>query len=403
VTKPLAGIKVVEVAMWAFVPSAGGLLADMGADVVKVEPHAGDPIRALVTSGSAGANGFTPSFEAYNRSKRSITLDLKAEGAADVLHKLLDGADVFLTSLLPAARRAMKIDVEDIRARHPNVIYALGSGHGAFGPEAELGGYDFISFWGRAGVSSGVTPKDVPYPLPMPSGAFGDCTSGAMLAGAVAAAVAHRAMTGRALTVDVSLLAGGMWAMQSHITQAMLLGVPELPKKAREATFNPLTNTYRTSDGRFITLCMLQSQRYWAGLCEAMERPDLADDPRFATAEARQANVADCVRTLDEIFATRTLEDWKAALSRQDGQWGPVERAGELQHDPQVQANRYIQEVDYGDGRSLKMVSAPMQFDREALPARPAPALGVDSDAVLGEAGYSEDEIIDLKVAGIVF
>lgn len=402
-TKPLAGIKVVEVAMWAFVPSAGGVLSDMGADVVKVEPHGGDPIRALNTSGSSGAHGFTPSFEAYNRGKRSIALDLKAEGATDVLDRLLSDADVFLTSLLPAARRAMKIDVEDIQARHPNVIYALGSGHGAFGPEAEQGGYDFISFWGRAGVSSGVTPKELSYPLPMPSGAFGDCTSGAMLAGGVAAAIAHRAMTGKAMVVDVSLLAGGMWAMQSHITSALLQGVPELPKKSRETTYNPLVGTFRTSDDRFVTLCMLQSQSYWPGLCRVMERPELVNDPRFDTAENRLANVGECVRTLDEIFAKRTLEEWKVVLGRQDGQWGTVEKAGELQHDRQVQSNHYIQEVDYGDGRALKMVSVPMQFDRQALQARPAPTLGADSDAVLGELGYSEDEIIDLKVAGVIY
>src|SRR5579862_5967658 len=163
--------------MWAFVPSAGAVLSDMGADVIKIEPPAGDPMRHLTSSGvKPGTKGFTFMWEIYNRGKRSVTIDLNSEGALELLHKLLEDADVFLTSLLPRARRKLKIDVDDLMSRHPNLIYAVGSGRGAHGPDAEKGGYDAISFWARGGVAAGVTPTGYPYPLPMAGGAFGDCT-----------------------------------------------------------------------------------------------------------------------------------------------------------------------------------------------------------------------------------
>src|SRR5690606_18679901 len=273
-----AGIKVVEVAMWAFVPSAGGMLADLGCDVIKLEPPAGDPIRALATgSATPDEHGFVLSWENYNRGKRSITLDLNVDGALDVLHRLLADADVFLTSLLPPARRKYGIDVDDIRARHPNLIYALGSGTGSKGPDAEKGGFDAITFWARGGIAASVTPADLEYPLGMPSGAFGDCTSGAILAGGIAAAIAQRAMTGKASVVDGSLLASSMWVMQRSITAATLAGVKGGPASKRSAMPNPLVNTYRTSDGRHLALCMLQGQRYWPGFCEAAGRPDLIE------------------------------------------------------------------------------------------------------------------------------
>jgi len=402
--RPLEGIKVVEVAMWAYVPSCGGMLSDMGASVIKIEPPNGDPTRGLNTGGMApGSYGFTPQWESYNRGKRSISIDLAVEGSVDVLHRMLEDADVFLTNLLPPTRRKMKIDVADIQARHPKIIYAVGSGAGAHGPDAEKGGYDFISFWSRGGVSAAVTPADYPYPLPMPSGAFGDCTSGSMLAAGICAAIAQRAMTGHASVVDGALLASSLWSMQSKITSATLAGVLDPYKQSHTSVPNPLVNSYRTSDDRFIVICMLQPQRYWAGFCQAMGRPELVDDPRFNTDEARKQNLLECIEVIDGIFAAKTLAECRAALATQPGQWDVVQQPGELHQDYQVQANQFMQEVDYGDGRSIKLVSVPVQFDREVLKARPAPEFNADGDAIMAELGYSEDEIIDLKVAGIMF
>ena len=402
--RPLEGIKVVEVAMWAFVPAAGGMLADMGASVIKIEPPTGDPLRGLkIGTGGSGQHGFVLSWENYNRGKRSITLDLKQAAGVEVLYKLLADADVFLTNLLPDARRQMRIDVEDLRARFPNLIYALGSGFGRHGPEAGKGGYDSISFWARGGVASSATPEELEYPISQPGAAFGDCTSAAMLAGGVAAALAQRAMTGRASVVDVSLLAASMWLMQRGITEATIEGIDRLPRPNRTNISNPLVNTYRTKDGRFVSLCMLQGQRYWPAFCDLVGRSDLRTDPRFETAAARMKNIEACVAELDAVFATRTLADWRALLAQQDGQWDVVQHVGELKDDGQVQANGYLQRVDYGDGRALDMVSVPMQFDGSPLKTRPAPDLGAHSEELLAALGYDEQQIIDLKVAGVVF
>jgi crotonobetainyl-CoA:carnitine CoA-transferase CaiB-like acyl-CoA transferase len=402
-SRPLAGIKVVEVSMWAFVPSAGAVLADWGAEIVKIEPPTGDPMRGLNYAGIApGAYGFTFMWEIFNRGKRSLALDLGAPGAVDLLYKLVADADVFLTSLLPAARRKLGIDVEDIRSRNPKIIYAVGSGQGAFGDENEKGGYDSISFWARSGIASAVTPDDVPYPLQMPGGAFGDGMSGAVFAGGIAAAIAQRERTGEGTVVDGALLATAMWALQPGIVGAALSGQLELPKMTRNAVPNPLVNTYRTSDHRYVALCMLQGQRYWPGFCAAAGRPDLVTDERFATDADRAKNINDCIATLDEVFATKTLEEWKAALATQGGQWDVVKKAGELAEDPQALANGYIQEVDYGDGRSIRMVSTPVQFGRAVSKISPAPGLGDHSDEVLTELGLTEEEIIDAKVAGLV-
>jgi crotonobetainyl-CoA:carnitine CoA-transferase CaiB-like acyl-CoA transferase len=400
--KPLDGIKVVEVAMWAFVPAAGGMLSDLGASVIKIEPPTGDPLRGLKIQAASAANGFDMSWEAYNRGKRSITLDLRQPAGLQVLYKLVADADVFLTSLLPPARRKMKIDIEDIRALNPNIIYAVGSATGRRGPEGEKGGYDSISFWARGGVAASVTSEGAAYPAQPPGPAYGDVTSGAMLAAGVAAAVAQRAMTGHASVVDASLLATAAWSMQRSIMQASAQGVRGLTKPRRKELQNPLVNVYRTSDDRFLSLCMLQSQKYWARFCELAGRPDLGADPRYESAEGRARNCADCIGELDTLFASRPLAEWREILLQQDGQWEVVQDVGEIKDDPQVQANGVMQTVAYADGRSLQMVSVPVQFDGAPLPARPAPELGANSDEVLESLGYDEQAIIDLKVAGVV-
>jgi crotonobetainyl-CoA:carnitine CoA-transferase CaiB-like acyl-CoA transferase len=401
--RPLTGIKVVEVSMWAFVPSAGAVLADWGASVTKIEPGTGDPIRGLNYAGVApGTGGFTFMYEIFNRGKRNVAMDLAAEGAVELLYKLVAEADVFLVSLLPQARRKLKIDVDDIRAVNPKIIYAAGNGQGAFGDDAEKGGYDSISFWARSGIASAVTPDELPHPLSMPGGAFGDATAGAIFAGGIAAAIAQRERTGETSIVDGSLLGTAMWALQPGIVGAKLIGVPELPKMARNASPNPLVNMYPTSDGRHVALCMLQGQRYWPGFCAAIGRPDLVDHPDFATDALRAQNIDSCIAELDATFATKPLDEWTAILATQGGQWDIVQKAGELTKDPQAVANGFTQDVDYGAGRSLTMVSSPVQFDRAPSPIGPAPELGADTDAVMAELGLDEEEIIALRISGVL-
>lgn len=402
-TKPLAGIKVVEVAMWAFVPACGGILSDLGADVIKVEPPSGDPLRGLDIGELGAKKRVDLSWESYNRGKRSITLDLKQEAGREVLMKLTEDADVFLTNLLPPARKSMGIDAESIRARFPNIIYASGSATGPNGPDSAKGGYDAITFWARGGVSSSVTSDEDAAPVGPPGPAFGDTLSGSMLAGAICAAIAKRALHGEASVVDVSLLGTAMWSMQRYIAQATMDGVQRFPRPRDRVPYNVLSYTYRTSDNRFVALCMLQADKYWPKFCDVAGRPDLAADPRFADARARRENALACFEEVSALFASKPLAEWRMILGNQDGQWDVVQDVGEIKDDVQAKANNLLQNVDYGDGSTIPLVAVPMLFDGEAMPARRSPDLGESSDAILESLGYDEDAIIDLKVHGVVF
>jgi crotonobetainyl-CoA:carnitine CoA-transferase CaiB-like acyl-CoA transferase len=403
--KPLKGIKVVEVAMWAFVPACGGMLADLGADVIKIEPPTGDPLRGLQIGNTDSGSGrrIDYSWESYNRGKRSITLDLKQEAGREVLMKLLEDADVFLTNLLPRARRSMRIDADSIRAQFANIIYASGSGVGPQGPEMEKGGYDAITFWARGGVSSSLTEDGADHPVGPPGPAFGDTLSGSMLAGGICAAIAKRALTGEASEVDVSLLGAAMWSMQRYICQATADNIDKFPRPSEARPNNVLVSNYRTADGRFLALCMLQADKYWAPLMDVAGRPDLRDDPRFIDAKSRVANIDACYAAVKAMFGAKTLAEWKDILSRQEGQWDIVQNVGEMKDDVQAQANGYLKHVDYGDGTQIPMVSVPMLFDRQPLTSTRSPELGADSDAILEGLGYDEEAIIDLKVQGVVF
>jgi crotonobetainyl-CoA:carnitine CoA-transferase CaiB-like acyl-CoA transferase len=388
--------------MWAYVPSAAAVLADWGAEVVKIESPQGDPIRGLVNAGVGPMDGITFTWEIFNRNKSAIALDLTNPTAQEILYKLIEKADVFVTSLLPPVRNKLGVDLESVRARNPEIIYAAGSGQGAQGPEFERGGYDSITFWSRGSISASVTPPDYHRPVGMPAGAFGDSISGMALAGGIAAALARKARTGEPSVVDGSLLGTAMWAMQMGIVGAAVAGAaPVSPTPAApQIAPNPLVSNYRTSDGRWVALCMLQRDLYWEGLCDAIGRSDINNDPRFTTAEDRTAHGADMVAELEKTFATETLEHWKEALSRQKGQWDVVKLVSEVGSDPQAVFNGFIQQVDYGNDRHLPLVANPVQFDRTPPDLRPAPEFGADTDRVLADLGMDEDAIIDAKVSG---
>jgi crotonobetainyl-CoA:carnitine CoA-transferase CaiB-like acyl-CoA transferase len=385
--------------MWAFVPSAGAVLADWGAEVIKVEAPTGDPIRALTFGGVAPTDGIAYSWEMFNRGKRDIALDLNQTVGQEIVHELAATADVFLTSLLPTAREKLRIDDETIREVNPRIIYASGTGQGARGPEARKGGYDAISFWSRGSVSASVTPEGAE-PLGMPSGAFGDSLSGMALAGGIAAALAQKERTSEGTLVDASLLGTAMWAMQMATIGAAVAGLDEMPKVTRQTTPNPLVNTYQTSDGRWIALCMLQPDLYWAPFCEAIGRSDLAADARFATGSERAAHIPDAVVALDQTFKAKTLAEWIPILSAQRGQWDVVKKVSELLRDPQAEANGFIQRIDYGEGREIPLIANPIQFDRTPPALGPGPGFGGDTDEILLSLGWDWDRIIEAKACG---
>jgi crotonobetainyl-CoA:carnitine CoA-transferase CaiB-like acyl-CoA transferase len=399
------GVRVLEVAAWTYVPSAGAVLAEWGADVIKIEhPESGDPQRGLVSSGlvPSGPGGVNHMIELPNRGKRSVAIDLRTDEGHDLLMQLAAESDVFLTNFLPPARKALRLEVDDVRAANPRIVYVRGSGQGQRGPEADRGGYDGCSFWARA-VADIATPAGLEWPIAQPGPAFGDLIGGAMIAGGISAALYHRERTGEALVVDNSLLATALWATSASMLAAGLFGIGKMPSFDRLQVPNPIVNTYRTSDGRFLSLIMLQADRYWPELVTKIGHPELVDDERFADAASRAENRRECVEMLDTIFATRTFDEWRALLMDIEGVWAPVETPGELLEDPQVLANGYVREVVSQSGTTFRMVPSPLQFDETPPDLTRAPDHGEHTDEVLGELlGLDTEQLLDLKLKGAI-
>ncbi|HMP56532.1 MAG TPA: CoA transferase [Novosphingobium sp.] len=401
--KPLAGIRILEVASHVFVPIAGGVLHEWGADIIKIEhPETGDPYRGLVTSGLHSLhNGVDASFQFTNRGKQSVAIDLKCPAGLDLLYRIAKDCDVFLTNMRPDARRRLKIDVAQIRACNPAIIYVRGSGYGPRGPDAQTGGYDATSYWSRAGIGTAFTAPGAEEPV-MSRPAFGDVMGGLTIAGAISTALYQRLATGEAPVIDVSLFNVGLWQLQPDITHAP--GNAGLPARVydRRTSWNPLSASYRTSDGRFIKLNMLDADRYWTDFCTVIGHPELIDDPRFVDMPARKANAAACVDLLDRIFAGRDYAEWCTIMQAAKGVWAPMQTPLEVHDDPQALANGYLADVEMANGTTLKLVTAPVQFNE--IPARPvrAPELGEHTESVLLDIGLSWDDIARLKDSGAI-
>jgi crotonobetainyl-CoA:carnitine CoA-transferase CaiB-like acyl-CoA transferase len=397
----LEGVRVVEVAAWLFAPSCGAILADWGAEVLKIEPttNGGDPYRGFFHNGP-----INPTIELANRGKRSVALDLSSAGGHDALLRVVSDADVFITSMLPRVQRRLRITPDDIRSANPSVIYVRATGYGPRGPDAETPGYDAAVVWARGGFADWLTPPDADDPIPPPGG-IGDCVGGLTMAGAVAAALYKRERSGRAPTIDVSLLASALW-MNATVVMAHANPGPNGPlfhTRDRLSPPNPLSNNYRTADGRWIALVVIQPDPHWRSFCEHLGRLDLFADPHFVDFHARMAHAHELVEILDAEFATRTVAEWRQRLEGFTGVWDVNQSPAELVDDPQVVANGYLPQGDEG-GPSMRAVASPVQFDALPLgPVRRAPAHGADTDETLMDAGYSRDEIVEMKVSGALF
>jgi crotonobetainyl-CoA:carnitine CoA-transferase CaiB-like acyl-CoA transferase len=403
-TAVLRGIRVLEVAEHTFVPAASALLADWGAEVIKIEhPERGDAMRGLASTGVFNMPaGVHPLLEHSNRGKQSLGLDLTTPEGLEILYKLAATADVFLTNKLPSVRKKLKVDVEDIRAHNPGIIYVRGTGQGERGPDADKGSYDSLAFWARGGVAMGV--KRPEYDLvPMPPGpGFGDSIGAMTIAGGIMGALFHRERTGEGTTVDVSLFGSALWAMGQAVAMSLVVGQSFTPPPAKGRGGNPLARNYDTSDGHVLAFTCLQAAKYWPEMCAIIGRPELANDPRFADSPSLIANGAEAVEILTEVFAQTSLEQWRVRLAQFAGQWAVVQTTLEAAQDVQTVANGYVQECETASGVPFQLVAAPVQYDEQPAKPKRAPEFNEHGDAILQDLGFDQDEIIQLKVNGII-
>jgi crotonobetainyl-CoA:carnitine CoA-transferase CaiB-like acyl-CoA transferase len=404
-TDVMSGIRVLEVAEHTFVPLAGAILASWGADVIKVEhPERGDAMRGISSSGgiNVGSGGVHILMEHANRGKRSIGLDLTDPDGLALLYRLVESSDVFLTNKLPRVQAKLHITPDEIRAHNPDIVYVQGSGYGSRGPDIDAGGYDSLGFWARSGVAVANTPPELDYVLGQSVPAFGDSIGAMFIAGGISTALLHRERTGEAAFVDTSLLASGMWALGAGIGLSLQAGVAYANPPAGSAR-NPLVGMYRTSDNRWISLCMLQGFHYWPEAATVLGHPEWVDDRRFASSELLFVNGGEASELIAAAFATETFTTWKQRLAGIKGQWAPVQNTLDIADDPMVQANGYLGTTETADGTPFQLVTAPTQFDHEPAPALRSPEFNEHGDDILqSELGLDDETLVDLKIRGVV-
>ncbi len=365
----MEGFNVVELGVWVAGPATGGILADWGADVVKIEPPTGDPGRLF--GRMLGCDlGVNPPFEMDNRSKRSVVLDLTTDEGRQHAFELLDGADVFVTNVRPRALRRLGLDYETVAKSNPRLVYGLITGYGETGPDADRAAYDVAAFWSRGGIAHLLTrPGDTP---PFQRGGMGDHSAGMTLAAAVCAALLSRARTGAGQLVTTSLYRQGAYTISFDLNTYLLTGQP-IAIGQRETMGNPVMNNYAAGDGRRFWIVGLEVDRHWPALCRVVGRPDWLTDPRYANARSRAANAVQLIAALDEIFATKTLDEWAELFAEEpDFFWSPINGLEDIVADEQFHAAGGIVDVPEEDS-VVPMVATP-RISTE-LPGRHAPEL----------------------------
>lgn len=409
-TRVMEGVRVLEIAQFTFVPMAGGVLADWGADVIKIEhPVRGDAQRGIQMLQRLAVNPQRSSLMQHpNRGKRSVGIDVSTKDGQELIYELARQCDVFLTNYLPAQRQKLKIDIEHIRAANPDIIYARGSAFGDKGPEREKGGFDSTAFWARGGSAKLVAPKAIGGPLLQPGPAYGDTIGGMNLAGGIAAALFHRERTGKTTEVDVSLLSSGIWATACSVDVAMELGIDPfeamMPGESSVGT-NPLLGLFETSDGGHINLTVLKPGPYIRDTFEHLHIGELADDPRFSTDTElmKEENSKAAYDAVTQAFRERPFAYWTERLKTMRGQWAPYQTVLDVGSDEQVLANDLIFEVESADGgKPIRLVANPVQFDHAKVETVRAPEASEHTELVLMELGIEWDRIEELKQSGAV-
>ncbi|MDH6245000.1 CoA transferase [Mycobacterium sp. OTB74] len=386
---PMEGFRVVELGVWVAAPAAAAILADWGAEVIKIESPGGDPARtfgAMLGLDQDAGIAANPPFEMDNRSKRSIVLDLTSpEGREHAVH-LICSADVFITNVRPGALQRLGLDYPTIAELAPNLIYGMITGYGMAGPDADRAAYDVAAFWARAGIADLLTrPGDTP---PFQRGGMGDHSSGMTLAAAVCAALLARNRTGVGQLVTTSLYRQGAYTVSFDLNTVLLSG-QQVAIGQRESMANPCMNNYSAGDGRRFWIVGLQGERHWPALCRVIGRADWLDDDRYRTPRARFIHARELISELDSIFATRSLADWADLFAAEpDFFWSPINSLDDVIADEQFHAAGGIVDVPEGNS-SVPMVATPADFSGTPWqPRSVAPALGEHTEEILAELGH---------------
>jgi len=395
---PLEGIKVVEMGVWVAGPSCAAILADWGADVVKIEPPEGDPFRGLF----AGLLNLpaNPPFELDNRGKRSIALNLDDAAARAVAQRLVDEADVFVSNMRPRVLAKYGLSFDACAARNPRIVYCQVTGYGPDHEEANRAAYDVGAFWSRAGVVASLMPEGMPEP-PSQRGGMGDHMTGSNAAGAISAALYNREKTGKGQRVAVSLMRIGAYMMGWDLNTHLRLGAPIVPYDRHHA-INPIINNFKDRDGRWFWLLLLQADRHWPDLVAALDAAWLGEDVRFASIPARLQNQAALVDELDKIITTRTLAQWAPVFDAHNVWFAPVQTLEEVATDPMAEAAGVFVQVP-SDGGPIRQVATPADF--YGTPVEPrgwAPEIGQNTEEILLELGFDWERIIAMKEAGAI-
>ncbi len=396
---PFKGIKVIEMGQFIFVPYCGVHLADLGAEVIKVEhPEGGDTMRAAGVAHLPRSN-FNYTFEQNNRNKKSLTVNASTDEGKGILYKLIAKADVFVTSFRVKALQKLKLDYETLAAINPGLIYAIGTGWGLNGPDRDLGAFDY-SAWAKSGLMSTMGEMDSPQVQCEPG--MGDHIAAMSLSFAIVTALFNRERTGEGQLVSSSLW-GSLLDVGSLSLQAALSTENEIPRRTRKETGNPLCNCYAAKDGKWFQLANKQSDKNWPHLCQAIGRKELAKDPRFNSLALRAQNSRELISILDEVFAGKTLDEWADCFKGRDLHWAPMCTYYQVARDPQAFANGYVVEAEHRQIGRIKVSGIPVQMNKTPPKILPGtPELGEHTEEILLDLGYGWEDIANLKEKKVI-